>query len=100
MHRPVEDILEIANNPDVPKFLFGSTALDDWTRTHRDLRTGKCKKDSGYYVVIHRSLNPTQRQDFRVLSCWNTGYVVPHSWDVPVPQIDCAGATDNRPNVT
>ena len=78
-----EEILERANHPDVPKFIFGSQELSDWNRKHRNPTTGQCENYSGPYVVIHRSLNPQQRPDFRVLSCWNYGAIVPHSWDVP-----------------
>jgi len=78
-----ERVLEIANAPDVPKFVFGSQKLDEWTRKHRNARTSVATEDSGFYVVVHRSLNPAQRPDFRVLSRWEWGRVVPRSWDVP-----------------
>lgn len=76
-------ILQIANDPDVPKFVFGSKELVDWTRRHRNPHTGEAIESSGFYVVVHRSLNPAQRPDFRVLSRWDWGKVFPTSWDVP-----------------
>lgn len=78
-----EEILQIANHPDVPKFIFGSKELADWTSAHRNPHTCAAEKDSGHYVVIHRSLNPAQRPDVRVLSRWCWGERVPRSWDVP-----------------
>ena len=78
-----QEVLELAAHPDVPKFIFGTEALEAWTREHRDSRTGECIKSSGLYLVIHRSLNPSQRPDFRVLSAWCYGDRVPRSWDVP-----------------
>ncbi|WP_060192683.1 hypothetical protein [Burkholderia ubonensis] len=78
-----ERILEIANYPETPKFNFGSEALDDWTRKHRNAMTGECHTHSGWYVVRHRSLNQAQRPDHLVLSCWNMGKRVPLSYDVP-----------------
>lgn len=78
-----ERILELANDPTTPKMLFGSQELQDWTSKHRNFHTGQCHTPSDWYVVIHRSLNPAQRSDFRVLSCWNLGYCVPVSYDVP-----------------
>lgn len=81
-----ERILEIANNPEVPKFIFGSPALEEWTRKHRDPLTCEAIDDSGFYVVVHPSLNPRQRPDLRVLSRWRSGGVVPSSWDVPVTE--------------
>lgn len=77
-----EEILEIANRTDVPKFVFGSQELKDWTEEHRDPNTGECIKHSGWYVVIHRSLYPWRRPDFRVLSCWWRGDRVPRAFDV------------------
>lgn len=78
-----ERIVEIANRPDVPKFLFGSKELENWTREHRNPHTGEATKDSGYYVVVHRSLDPDQRPDFRVLTRWDWMQSSPRSWDVP-----------------
>jgi len=78
-----EEILEIANSPDVPTFSFGSEKLEDWTRQHRNQFTGQCIRHSGWYVVIHRSHNRKQRPDFRVLSSWMPGHRVPFSYDVP-----------------
>lgn len=77
-----EDILAIASRPEVPKFLFGSPELDEWTRKHRDAYTGVAKQDSGFYVVHHRGLQP-QQPDFQVLSWWIWGQTTPLSWDVP-----------------
>lgn len=77
-----ERILELANDPDTPKMVFGSQALQDWTNKHRNFHTGQCHTHSGWYVVIHRSLT-NRHQDFRVLSCWNVGCVVPLAYDVP-----------------
>lgn len=79
-----EKILELANNPLFPSFYFGTEALKEWEREHRNMYTGECFKYSGPYVVIHKSTDPEHRPDFRVLSVWNPGHVVPHSWDVPV----------------
>lgn len=79
-------ILELANSPDVPKFIFGSPELEEFTRQIRNPYTGVATKDSSFYVVIHRSLNPQQRPDFRVLSRWSWGAVTPYSWDVPAKQ--------------
>jgi hypothetical protein len=76
-------ILELANDPDTPTMVFGTQELQDWTNKHRNFHTGQCHTSSGWYVVIHRSLNPAQRADTRVLSCWNLGFCVPHSHDVP-----------------
>lgn len=82
-----ERILELANRPDVPKFIFGSRELEAWTAEHIDRRTGVCTKWSiDWYVVIHRSLNP-QQQDFRVLSCWRHGDVAPRSEDIPAATV-------------
>lgn len=78
-----EEILEIANHPDVPTFSFGSEKLEAWTRQHRNQITGQCVRHSGWYVVIHRSHNRKQRPDFRVLSSWMPGHCVPFSYDVP-----------------
>lgn len=76
------EILDVAEQPDVPSFIFGSEALADWTRKHVSPHTGECFKHSGFYVIIHPSLNPSQLPSFRVLSCWNVGDRVPRSWDV------------------
>ncbi len=77
-----ERIMEIAERPETPSFLFGSAALEKWTRQHRNSHTGECFKSSVHYVVIHPSLNPEVRDSHRVLSCWNVGEVVPRSWDI------------------
>ncbi|MDD2742030.1 MAG: hypothetical protein PHV02_07145 [Rhodocyclaceae bacterium] len=82
-----EEILAIANNLDVPKFVFGTDALKEWTRQHRNPFTGQCYKDSNFYVVVHRSLNPRIR-GFKILSRWRQGDVVPLSWDVPQGEND------------
>ena len=81
MHQ--ERILELANDPATPKMVFGTQELQDWTNKHRNFHTGQCHTSSGWYVVIHRSLNPAQSPDFRVLSRWNYGCVSPLSYDVP-----------------
>lgn len=78
-----ENILEVANRPDVPKFVFGSQALAEWNRAHRNMYTHQAMENSGPYVVIHQSLIPGL-PDFRVLSQWNIGDCVPRSRDVPV----------------
>lgn len=75
-------IMQIAESPETPSFMFGSPELDAWTRQHRNLHTGQCVNSSGYYVVIHPSLDIARKESFRVLSCWNYGYSVPHSWDL------------------
>lgn len=80
-----ERILELANHPETPKFDFGTELLDTFRRKHFDAHAGQCHTDSGWYVVRHRSLNPAQRPDHRVLSCWTYGKRVPLSHDVPVP---------------
>ena len=81
-----EEILERANRPEVPKFIFGSEELKVWTRKHVNQTTGECMEDSGLYVVIHRSLHPSQRPDFRVLSNWVKYRRTPFSWDVPLTE--------------
>ena len=93
-----EEILEISKRPDVPKFVFGSQDLKDWTDEHRDPHTGECIKHSGWYVVIHRSLYPWRRPDFRVLSCWWPGDRVPRAFDVQseVPFLRFEGAVTTR----
>lgn len=77
-----EEILEIAENPAVPSFVFGTPQLEEWTRMHRNQFSGICHKNSGFYVVIHPSLKPYTLPSFRVVSRWQYGQVVPHSWDV------------------
>lgn len=77
-----EEILEIAENPAIPSFVFGSEALKEWTREHRNQFTGECEKYSGYYVVMHLSTAPARLPSFRVLSCWNHGDRVPRYWDI------------------
>lgn len=77
-----ERILKIAESPEIPTFVFGSEALENWTRKHRNPHTGECFRHSGHYVVIHPSLNPFVLPSFRVLSCWNVGSCLPRSWDV------------------
>ena len=79
-------ILAIARDPHVPTFLFGSTALADWTREHKNPHTGEALQDSGFYVVVHRSMDSARRPDFRVLSRWHWGQRVPQSWDIPTLQ--------------
>ena len=82
MNMTDDQILAIANDPKTPCFLFGSNELDEWTRKHRNQHTGQCHTSSDWYVVYHRSLRPGQ-PDFRVLSMWKMGQVVPFSFDVP-----------------
>ncbi len=79
-------ILELANDPATPKFVFGSPDLDDWTRKHRNSHTGQCHTSSGWYVVRHRSLLSPPGPDLLVLSCWIFGQRVPLSHDVPTEQ--------------
>jgi hypothetical protein len=79
-------ILELANDPATPKFVFGSTELDAWTRQHRNMLTGECHTHSGWYIVRHRSLLKPPQPDHLVLSCWNMGQRVPLSYDVPDAQ--------------
>lgn len=77
-----ERILELVDAEETPKFVFGSDALAEFARKHRNPRTGQCATYSGWYVVIHPSLKPGEA-DFRVLSCWWEGQIVPTSFDVP-----------------
>ena len=76
------DVLEIADHPETPSFLFGSEALADWNRGHRNPHTGECVRNSGFYVVIHPSLAPGVLPSFRVLSAWRTWQRLPDAWDI------------------
>lgn len=75
VHLTAEDILAIANNSDTPEFLFGAPERNDWTKAHANPYANSGAKDSEFYVVIHRSLNPGKRPDFRMLSRWSWGAI-------------------------
>lgn len=79
------EILQIANRPETPKFLFGSPELEQWNRDH--VFQGACFEHSGWYVVIHTTVH---RAAFRVLSCWSYGKRAPHCYDVPAEQLSAA----------
>lgn len=83
-------IVELAICPATPCFLFGSAALEAWTRRHCNPATGCCGVVAGseWYLVRHRSLNPAQRPDFWSLNRWNYLQVVPMSFDVPAGVVD------------
>lgn len=74
------EVNELADHPDVPKLQFGSRELDEFHAKH--CVSGRCTSDSGYYVVVHRSLKRRQDPPFRVLSYWHAGQAVPRAWDV------------------
>lgn len=78
-------VMRLANDPSVPRFLFGGSALEVWTRKHRDPNTGYCGHvgGSGWYLVKHQSFNPAQRPDFWTLNHWHYMQVTPYSVDVP-----------------
>ena len=81
-----EEVSAIAESADTPTFLFGSKELANWHQRHWDLNAGRAFKDSGFYVVRHRSLKP-ECPDFKVLSFWHSGRCVPNSWDVPQKRV-------------
>lgn len=75
-------IYALAHDPQVPKFVFGTTEHEAWTRKYRDSVTCRARETSGYYVVRHPAAREDQPEHW-VLSRWYWNHSMPLSWDVP-----------------
>lgn len=78
-----KEIRELANAEDTPKFMNGSRDLASFIRRHQDIETGKCKRNSSWFVVVHPNPAPKGNPFVRQLACFNVGQPRPTCYVVP-----------------